>query len=103
MSELIRLFNSPTRFCEKNDMGSFTKLLYNETLRFARVFSVKLTNKDNLKKEKIDCKNKITIKPPAIILACVLSLFLTQSISIPISFGKARAVAPVNSKKIKPT
>jgi hypothetical protein len=45
------IYNSPTRFCEKNDMGSFTKLLYNETLRFAKYFFSKLTNKDNLKKK----------------------------------------------------
>ena len=54
ISELILLFNSPTRFCEKKDIGSFTKLLYSDNRRLAKVFSVKLTNKYNLKNEKMD-------------------------------------------------
>ena len=54
ISELMRLFNSPTRFWEKKDMGNFTKLPYKESLRFAKVCSVKLTNSESLKNEKID-------------------------------------------------
>ena len=54
ISELMRLFNSPTRFWEKNDMGNFTKLLYKDNRRFANVCSVKLTNKEILKNEKRD-------------------------------------------------
>ena len=68
MSALIRLFNSPTRLCEKKDMGNFTRLLYKDSRRLAKVCSVKLTNKDTLKKEKMDCKNKIPINNKAMLL-----------------------------------
>ena len=83
-------------------MGSLTKLLYNAKRRLANVFSVKLTNNDNLKNEKIDCINNIPSKLNAIKLACDLSLLLTQSTSKPINFGKANAVPPVSNKKNKP-
>ena len=84
-------------------MGSLTKLLYNSKRKLANVFSVKLTNNDKRKNEKKDCKNKMTTNPSAMLLAKTMSLFLTQSINIPMSFGNARAVAPVISRKTKPT
>ena len=99
----MRLFNSPTRFCEKNVMGNFTKLLYSAKRMFAKVCSVKFTNKESRKKEKNDCKNKMQTKPNAIELASALSLFFTQSTNIPINLGNARAVAPVINKKTNPT
>ena len=71
-------------------------------LILAKVFSVKLINKDNLKKEKKDCKSKIPINASAIFLALTKSLAVTQSTSIPNNFGKANAVAPVNRRKTKP-
>ena len=83
-------------------MGNFTKLLYNAKRIFAKVCSVKLTNKESRKKEKNDCKNKIPTKIKAIELASEVSLFFTQSTKIPINFGKARAVQPVINKKNNP-
>ncbi len=50
-------------------MGNFIKFLYNANRKFAKVFSVKLINSDNLKNEKPDCKTKIPNKPRAILLA----------------------------------
>ena len=84
-------------------MGSLTKLLYKAKRRLAKVFSVKLTNNDNLKNEKIDCINKIPTKLSAIKLALSRSLFLTQSTNKPINLGKANAVPPVKSRKTSPT
>ena len=66
------------------------------------MFSVKLTNNESRKNENIDCKNSTITNPTAILLACFKSLFLTQSTSKPINFGKASAVALVNNKKTKP-
>jgi hypothetical protein len=53
------------------------------------IFFGKLTNKDNLKEEKLIVKIRSEIKPPAIILTCIVFIFDAIN-SIPISFEEAR-------------
>ena len=79
-----------------------TKLVYNANLTLAKVFSVKFTKSDNLKKEKTDCRINTNPNPKAIWLAKPLSFLLTQSTSIPINLGKASAVTLVNNKNNNP-
>ncbi|MNL20811.1 hypothetical protein D3C87_1420750 [compost metagenome] len=69
---------------------------------FDNEFSVKLTKSEILKNEKIACNARITIRATAISFALLRSLLVTQSTNIPISLGKARAVALVSNKKSKP-
>ena len=94
-------FNAHHVYMQQQD-GSFTKFSYKAKRMFESEFSVKFTKSEILKKEKIACSVRITISPTAISLALLRFLLVTQSTSIPINFGKARAVALVNKRKINP-